>query len=343
MPGNPLSHIETAELCRSFSELLHAGLSAADGCQILSGELSGDRKNQLLKLGELLDQGIPLGDGLLLWECFPSSTARLIQTGELSGNLEEVLSSAAQYHENRAQTSRHLRSALGYPALLLVVMVAVISILLIQVLPVFDSVYASLGSSMTGFSASLLMLGQALKKSLPVLLLLLIIAAVCLLIPPIKGNIFSIGKRLMDDRWLIRDFHNARFLQALSLGVRSGLVPEDAIHQAAAVMQDSPRAYNRCRNCSDRVRSGSALWDVLSEAAIIGTYGARMLSLGAKSGSTDRIIQELAEKAQELAENNLHDALSKVEPAMVLSCSILTGIIVLSVMLPLIQILSALG
>ena len=68
-----------------------------------------------------------------------------------------------------------------------------------------------------------------------------------------------------------------------------------------------------------------------------------MLAVGLKGGNADRVMEEIAVRQMEEAETALDAAISRVEPAMVLTASVLVGMILLSVMLPLLNILSTLG
>ena len=243
--------------------------------------------------------------------------------------------------------ARQLRSALGYPILLMILMLCVIGVLLIQVLPVFASVYASLGASMTGLAGWLLRSGTVLKQGLPVLLVMLLLAGVSILVihfhKPINAAFKKKARILLSENRLVREFQNSRFLQALSMGIHGGLMPEEAVCMASSRLEDSPGAAQRCQACISQIQEGFDFADALHNAGLIDGYSCRMLTLGNKTGSTDQVAAELADRMQEQAENHLQDLLSKVEPTLVLVCSILVGLILLSVMLPLMQVLSALG
>ena len=81
----------------------------------------------------------------------------------------------------------------------------------------------------------------------------------------------------------------------------------------------------------------------MSAAGLLTPAQSRMLTLGLRGGNADLVMEELAAQAAADAEDALASAVSKVEPTMVLIVSILVGVILLSVMLPLMNILSTLG
>lgn len=90
----------------------------------------------------------------------------LLAVGERSGRTEEALSSLAAYYENRVRLDRRLRFILLYPAILLLIMLAVLVVLLTQVLPVFNDVYANLGSRLSGLAGGLLALDRVLDRAM---------------------------------------------------------------------------------------------------------------------------------------------------------------------------------
>ena len=158
-----LADKEIARLCRALAQLQHAGISLSDGVHLLSQQETGTLNPLLSLLGEKMDAGVQLSEAMEFSEVFPPLVIGMTRIGENTGRLEESLQSLGEYFEERCRTARQIRGALAYPSLMLLLMLAVIAVLLVQVLPVFDQVYGSLGTRLTGAAAGLLYLGQVLK------------------------------------------------------------------------------------------------------------------------------------------------------------------------------------
>ena len=137
--------------------------------------------------------------------------------------------------------------------------------------------------------------------------------------------------------------NNARFAQALSLGFSSGMVLEDAVEMAAELLADCPDAAARCSSCHQQLLDGTELTAALGGNSLLTPSACRLLTLGMRSGSGDNIMEEIARRMQDEAQQALDAAVSKVEPALVLVTSGLVGVILLSVMLPLMNIMTAIG
>ena len=341
-----LTHGEIAGLCRRLALLLHAGIGAADGMFLLAEEENEEMKALLLSLGEALDAGKPLPEAMVQSGAFSGSVTGMVQMGEQSGRMEDVLTALAAFYEQRSRSSQ-IRQALTYPAVLLALMLVVIGVLLIKVLPVFDQVYASLGSGLTGVAAGLLHAGQLLEAALPVLFALLVTAVAAVLLyaycAPVRRKADAWYAARFGDRGIARKFNNANFARALAMGLSSALPLEDAVELSGKLLEDTPEASARCRRCSEALRSGMALQKAMQEAGFLPPAESRMLAVGLRQGGSDLVMADIADRLLEDAQESLERTIAKAEPAMVLAASVLVGLILLAVMLPLMNIMAAIG
>ena len=342
-----LPYRELSRLCRSFALLLHAGISLAEGVRLLAREEQEPNAALLNDLGRDLDAGLPLWEALERSGTVPAPVTAMIRIGEASGRLEQALDALADYYEERCRSSWKMKQAVAYPALILVLVLVVFTVLLTKVLPVFDRVYASLGSGLTGFAGGLLRLGQGIRSAFPgMIVLLAVLAAVglaCRLRPVLGRKLTAALLRRFGDRGVFRRFQNARLMQGLSMGVSSGLPLEEALVLAEGLLAEVPSAVSRSRRCREVLSRCGDLGQALVEASLLTPAQGRMLAVGARSGCTDRVLEDLARKKAEEAEEALDLAVSRIEPAMVLTASLLVGLVLLSVMLPLIEIMSTIG
>ena len=339
-----LTDQEISGLCRGLALMLHAGISLADGAYLMAQEEQGDFRRVLEELYRRLDGGELLSTAM---EGFPHHVVGMIQIGERTGRMEESLKALSDFYEERQRASNQMRSALAYPTLILLLMLAVVGVLLIRVMPVFQDVYASLGSRLTGFAAGLLKLGQMLESALPVLLGLLILIALTVLLYSCQASFRErcngFWQKYFGDRGVSRKFNNARFARAMAMGLGSGLPLEEALDLSRLLLSDIPGAEKRCQSCAEGLRRGESLAEAMAISGLLSRGDCRMLSVGCKGGNSDRVMEEIAGRLMEEAEAALDAAISRVEPAMVICASVLVGIILLSVMLPLMNIMASLG
>jgi type IV pilus assembly protein PilC len=280
-------------------------------------------------------------------ERFPTYAVGLTSVGERTGRLEDALDALSRYYEARESQEQRLRSALTYPAILLLIMLVVIVVLLSQVLPVFNDVYASLGGQLTGVAGGLLVLGRWLDGVMPVLCGLLALAVVLLaaysISSPFRGWVQSLWRKRRGDRGVSRKLNDAHTAQALAMGLRSGLSTEEALELAAQLLKDTPTAAQRCAQCRAKIEDGLGLAEALGETGVLPASACRLLSMGLRGGTGDAVMEEIARRLADEADLALESKAAKIEPTLVLITSLMVGIILLSVMLPLMHIMTAIG
>ncbi|MEG2176307.1 MAG: type II secretion system F family protein [Oscillibacter sp.] len=343
----PLTNDTLSALCLELSLLLRAGIGAGDGLHLLAEESESDLQALLRALAERVESGAPLAVALRESARFPAYLTGLVEVGERSGRTEEALGALSRYYDQRRRLDRYVRSALLYPALLLVLMLVVIVVLLARVLPVFDDVYASLGGQLTGVAGGLLTLGRGLDAAMPLLCVLLALTVGFLAAfagwDRFRAAVLTWWNRRFGDRGVSRKLSTARFAQALAMGLTSGLPVGEALQLAASLQTDVPAAAARYQDCQTRLSAGADLAEALRQSDLFPAGACRLLALGLRSGDGDTVLAELSRRLSEDAQQALEDQISRVEPTLVIATSLLVGLILLSVMLPLMHIMSAIG
>ncbi len=338
-----LSNDEIASLCLELSLLLHAGVGTGDALSLLAQE--EEHRGMLSTMAEQVDGGKTLSTALRESGVFPVYVCGLVEVGERTGRTEEALAALSRYYEERVRIGRRVRSALLYPAVMLALMLVVIGVLLVKVLPIFDDVYASLGGRLTGVAAGLLNLGRWIEGAMPVLYLILaglvLVVLVFGLVGPLRRGVVSLWQKTRGDRGVSRKLNNARLAQALAMGMASGLPVEEAVSLSANLMEG--KARKRCQECGQRLEKGESLGAALRLSGLLPPRQSRLLELGQHSGAGDASMEKIARDLGEEGEAALDALVGRVEPALVLVCSVLVGLILLSVMLPLMHIMSAIG
>ncbi len=338
-----LSNDEIASLCLELSLLFHAGVSTGDALSLLAQE--EEHRGMLSAMAEQVDGGKTLSTALRESGVFPVYVCGLVEVGERTGRTEEALAALSRYYEERVRIGRRVRSALLYPAVMLALMLVVIGVLLVKVLPIFDDVYASLGGRLTGVAAGLLNLGRWIEGAMPVLYLILaglvLVVLVFGLVGPLRRGVVSLWQKTRGDRGVSRKLNNARLAQALAMGMASGLPVEEAVSLSANLMEG--KARKRCQECGQRLEKGESLGAALRLSGLLPPRQSRLLELGQHSGAGDASMEKIARDLGEEGEAALDALVGRVEPALVLVCSVLVGLILLSVMLPLMHIMSAIG
>lgn len=339
-----LSHEILREFFDGVLTVFKAGYPISD-CVSLMAEEESDRniKKIYSSVCSSLEDGASFAEALSACGAFPHHTVALLRVGENVGKLEDSIASAAKYHDDRWRISKQVRDALTYPAILVMLMLVVICVLLTKVIPVFDDVYASLGGSMTGAAAGILSLGKWLNDALPVFVCVAVgLAALSLavyLIPPARRLAAGVICNVAGNSGIFLAVSRANFAGALSLAANSGATFEDGVLIASEMLAGNKKASKRIKKCLSLLEDGTPLEDALKETSLLPPSSCKLLKIGMQAGSGDESMSKIAEKLTEEAEGKIADAVALIEPALVIVTSLMTGAVLLTVMLPLINIM----
>ncbi len=343
-----LSLSEVSAVCLELSMFFHAGADAGSALSLLAEETDiSSVKDTFRAMSARIDDGASLSEAVRESGIFPNDVSKMIEVGEKTGRCEEALRSLSDYYAKKDEMDHHLRGALLYPSILLGVMLTVIVVLLTKILPIFNNVYSSLGGRMTGIAGGLLHFGEMLGAILPVFFVIMAAAAVFLIVfssvENVRNALLRFFAKHRTDRGTAKKMADARFAEALSMAICSGMTSYEAVYSAAQIFDDNEKAKQKCDSCLSLLENGESLAAALRESGLLPPSECRLLALGTASGNAEDVSHEIADRLNRSAIDSLERLVGLVEPIMVIFTSLLVGAILLTVMLPLTEIMTAIG
>ena len=272
---------------------------------------------------------------------FPDYLVRMVGIGERSGKLEEVLEALSAYYDRDSRMKDQIRRAVLYPMVSVCAMAVVVAVLVWKVLPIFEEVLESLGGSAGMLSG----LGPGLGIGVLVFLGLLILgaAASAILVKAGKGGwLRRTFSRIGPVRRTLEKVSASRFASVLSMLLSSGYQIEEALEFLPAILPDRDSA-EKVRRISQRMGEGETLPEAIQEEGIFPGLYSRMVAIGFRTGAMDTVMEKLAGIYEEEADNAIQSLIGTLEPLLVGVLSAAVGIILFSVMLPLLGIMSSIG
>jgi len=348
MRRNNLSSGYLSALCLELSLFLNAGISLSDGLHLLI-EDDDDKKSQELigELAVIVDQNHPLSKAMEDLAVFPEYLVKMIALGEKTGRLSDTLKSLSEYYDRQDRLSLTIKNSLLYPTILLLMMVAVIVIFITIVLPIFNNVFHQLGADMPPFTITMMNIGEALSQISLVFALLaaliLLFGVFLLLSSKLRVRCARFYRDLRGDKGLAAKISLARFSNALSMTLKSGLNIDESFKMASALSSNSKTVERKHILCAQYIYEGRSLTEALSASEIFPAAYSRMLALGTKSGTSDVVLGEIARRSENSVNEEVESLLGRIEPTLVIITSLIVGVILLSVMLPLMNIMSLIG
>jgi general secretion pathway protein F len=332
-----------ATVTRQIATLVGSDISIEESLRLIAGQSEQAAVSSLLVdvRGAILDGrsfAAALGQHP---RAFPEFYRASVAAGEASGRLPDVLNHLAEFVENRQTNSQKLQLALLYPALLACVSLGMMVLLLVYVVPDIVKVFVSRGADLPFLTQMLIAVSGFLQNyGLYLLLGLALLLFGFERWRRVPANKLRLHRAFIERR-PIRRFsrqHNAaRFAGSLATLVGSAVPLVEALHAAAAVTPNS-WVRERALGVAARVREGVSLRAAMAEA---GVFPSMLVAIVASGESSGKLAPALARAAHEL-EREL-DALvttlvALVEPLVLLVMGGLVLTMVLSILLPIINL-----
>lgn len=342
-----LSNVEISSFCEQMAMILKSGVSILEGLSIMLEDASpGEGQRILSSLYQAFGQYGQLAPALEAAKVFPAYMVGMVRLGETAGRLDAVMDALTLYYGREEDIARGVRSAISYPLIMIGMMLVIVVVLMVNVMPVFAQVFAQLGAEMAGFSRAILEMGLSMNRyaAVFVVLLILLLATIFYLckVPRGRAAMASFSSKFFLTRKLNEKIALARFAGGLSMTIASGLDGEHSLSLVADITEN-PGLKKKITVAQTLMAQGSSFPDALHEAALFsGIYG-KILAIGHKSGTLDTAMDRIASQYNDEVDTAIDGMLSVLEPTLVAVLSIIVGIILLSVMFPLLGIMSTIG
>ena len=340
-----LTNSELANFTSQMALILQAGISPDEGISIMVEDSDNDKTKQFLSsIEELLNQGETLYTSLQQTNAFPAYALHMIQIGELSGRLEEVMRSLSIHYQRQYENNESIKSAVSYPLIMIVMMFVVILVLITKVLPIFNQVFEQLGTSISGFSKAVLDIGKSFSTYSYIYIGILLILLLCFVYftksEQGKMKFYDFLTKLRFTKNLTWKLALSKFTSGMSIALSSGLDVSQSMEMAKELI-DHKQLKAKITEAEKMLEDHDLATSLIQTNIVSGMY-ARLLKIGNKTGHTDQIMKEIADRYDQETNEGITRFISIIEPTLVAVLSILVGIILLSVMLPLIGIMATL-
>jgi type IV pilus assembly protein PilC len=340
-----LSDSEISAFCEQLAFMIKAGITLQEGLMLLSADVKNAKGQDITdRLLGFVEEGSSLAEALRRSGEFPSYMISMIEIGETSGRLEDVLESLRVYYERNEAISKSIKSAVTYPLVMIVMMLVVVLIIIVQVLPVFQGVFEQLGSELSGFVQGILGFGEWVSANvMPILVVVVAIVAVFLTLRNTKrGNAVLSGISSKLFRGVNSSLASGRFASAMALMLGSGMDVDQALDMTKQLLEDK-RTQQKVDQIKEDMENGKGFADAIVDSGMFtGLYG-KMITVGFKTGTLDEVMDRIAHHYEEETNRRISASVAAIEPTLVAILSVVVGAILLAVMLPLMGIMSAIG
>ena len=333
---------EQALITRQLATLLKSGLPVEQALSAVSKQAANDRIERImLAVRAKVREGYSLARSFESFpRAFPEMYRATVAAGEQSGHLEQVLEQLADYLETRHDTGRSVAQAMIYPAFIMVFASIVIMLMMTFVVPKLVAVFEGRDQALP-LLTRIVMAMSDFARGWGWLVVLLIVVAVVVFMRAMRDPRFRlrVHQRLVNMPLvgtMLRAGDSARLASTLGILGRSGVPLVDALFIAAQVVGNLA-VRNAVKNAAAKVREGGSLSRALDASGYFPPMLVQMIASGETSGELDNMLTRAADYQERELSSTINTMVGLLGPIMLLVMAGVVVMIVLSVMLPIMQ------
>lgn len=337
-----ISPAEVAVMTRQLATLIRAGIPLVETISALTEQVENEQLVRVLSaLRDNLREGTAFAKSLSMHpKVFPPLYVNMVAAGEASGNLEAVMERLADFMENQSRLKGKVLSALAYPMAMGVFATGLVTFLMMTVVPKLMSIFENLGQELPWYTQVLIFASSALSGYWWLILLLL------------GGSIYWFQRWKSTEqgtlRWdtlrlsfpifgrLMLLVSLARFTRTLSTLLASGVQLLQAMEIGKNVMENA-RLESVIAEAIGSIREGESIAEPLKRSGAFPPMVTHMIAVGEKSGQLEQMLENVCRAYEAEVETKVSTMTSLLEPIMIAVMGGAVGFIVMSIMMPLVQ------
>jgi type IV pilus assembly protein PilC len=346
--GGGISSKSVAIFTRQFSVMIDAGLPLVQCLEILGTQQENQTfQKVLLAVRQDVEGGASLADAMKKHpKVFDDLYTNMIAAGEAGGILDTILKRLATYIEKNVKLKSQVKSAMVYPAAVVSIAGLVVAVILWKVIPTFAALFAGLGAQLPLPTRIVIAMSNWLVRLLPFLVVGGIAGAYGLK----RYYATERGRRVIDGFLLklpilgmiLRKIAVARFCRTLSTLISSGVPILDGLEITArtsgnAIVEDAIMETRKS------VEGGQTLAQPLKEAGVFPPMVVQMISVGEQTGALDAMLSKIADFYEEEVDTAVANLMTLMEPVLILFLGTVVGGIVISMYLPIFDLINQLS
>jgi type IV pilus assembly protein PilC len=346
--GGGVSSKSLAIFTRQFSVMIDAGLPLVQCLEILGSQQENKTFARIIQQTRMdVESGASLADAMRRHpKAFDELYTNMVAAGEAGGILDTILKRLATYIEKAVKLRSQVKGAMVYPVAVLSIAAIVIAVILWKVIPVFASMFEGLGATLPAPTRFVIWLSKRMAQFLPFGVIGGILGVILF-----RRYYATYGGRRVVDRTLLRmpilgtimrKIAVARFCRTLSTLISSGVPILDGLEITAktagnAIVEDAIMVVRKA------VEGGLSVAQPLKETGVFPAMVVQMIGVGEQTGALDAMLAKIADFYEEEVDQAVANLLTLLEPVMILFLGVTVGGIIISMYLPMFDLISKLS
>ena len=342
--GKRVKPRDVAIFSRQIATMMASGVPMVQAFDIIAGGQRNVRfKNMLTDVKQNIEGGSALHEAMAKYPVqFDELYRNLVRAGESAGVLDTVLDTVATYKENIETLKGKIKKAMYYPAIVIAVAILVSCILLMFVVPQFESVFKNFGADLPAFTQMLVSASRFMVRYWWMLLLILggSIVGIVLVYKRSEKVQHFVGRMLLKlpvVGEILRQSAIARFARTLGVTFRAGVPLVEALDSVANATGSV--VYNDgVKRIREDVAVGHQLQLAMRQTNLFPNMVVQMVAIGEEAGALDKMLFKIADFFEEEVNNAVDALASLIEPLIVVMLGVIVGSMVIAMYLPIFKL-----
>lgn len=339
--------VKTGELttfCRQFAIMLNTYIPIMECLDILKNQSYSAYFRKILEvIYEDVKGGLILSEALNKHaKVFPDFFRSMVYVGEMSGKLEIVFNSLADYYEKDSELKRKIKSALSYPMMLLAMTVAIIILMFAMVVPSFRDSLSVLEVEPSGLTKVIYDISDFFAEYWNVVVLSIVGVGllIFLALRSEKGKYVwdKLKLKIPFIKTVQRNIITARFARGFGLLLSSGMNLNEAMDTVEIVLGNR-YIKEKFHDAAESVRHGMSLKVAFETYDLFPQMMIQMIEIGEKTGQLDEVLTRSTLFFDSQVETSLNSLVSKIQPIMLIIMGGIIGTLFIAVYSPMLSIM----
>jgi len=324
---------------RQFATMIDAGLPLVQCLEIQASQAPNHTlREELTVVKESVEGGSTFADALKRFpKTFDELFCNLVAAGEVGGILDTILNRLASFLEKNDKLKRKVKSAMSYPAIVMVVAFVVVSLLLLKVVPTFETMFAEFGGTLPAPTQFVINLSNWLQSNV-----LYVFGGLAVVFVAVVKSYQNPKGRVRWDYFLlktpvvgavIRKTAVARFCRTLGTMVASGVPILEAL-EICARTSGNRIIENAIFTTRDAISEGRTIAEPLLESGVFPEMVCQMISVGEATGALDVMLNKIADFYDDEVDQAVAAMTGMMEPAIMAFLGVVIGGLVIAMYLP---------
>ncbi len=331
--------------CNKMSVLLKSGIELSKSLEIIHSSTTNKRLKEIVSEGiNDLDEGLPFSQTLEKYKEIPEVFINLVRIGEKSGSLDVTFFELSSFYEKNKESKRKLVGVVIYPFVLLIMGISVLIFLMLKIIPIFRKIFLEFGETLPTITKIMIKISDNLKSNILIYLAIIVFIGLMLigLFQTREGRYLLARIKLHNPllKKIYNNLYTLSFISGLSMLLESGSNIAVSVEIMSRTIGNKYLEI-KVNKAAKQIKEGIKVKDAIKNIKYFPDEFTEMFAIGESTGKVKEILKALNLFYGSEYDYEIKKVINRVEPILIITMGALMLFIILSIFIPMFEIMNA--